>query len=266
MSVFNHLDYKKFLREKISENKSVHAYKSKLAEAAGCQRSFLSQVLTGHVHLTADHAVGLAEFWGLNTRQTEHLLDLVAHARSGTKNLTRFLERRIRSRREESEDLAKRIEYQRLQEESNTFVYYSVWYYPAVHVLVAAEGYRRPSRLAERLGLPESLVTKTLEDLARLGVVELHESGWRPTKKNIHLPRDSPLNPINHWTWRQRAVQSAALPAPGDLHYTAICALSVEDARRVRELLSDFIDSSRRLIEPSREEEAFAITCDVFRV
>jgi len=62
-NVFNHLDYKDFLKIQIEENHEAYGYKSRLAKAANCQKSFLSQVLNSHIHLTPEHAVGLCQFW-----------------------------------------------------------------------------------------------------------------------------------------------------------------------------------------------------------
>ena len=55
------LDY---LDAQIRSNKTVYRYKSSLSEAAGCQLSYLSQVLAGKAQLNPDHAAGLSGFWG----------------------------------------------------------------------------------------------------------------------------------------------------------------------------------------------------------
>ncbi|MFX6794117.1 hypothetical protein ABTH15_20060, partial [Acinetobacter baumannii] len=76
-------DYKQFLLLQVAAHAGEYGYKSKLAVAAGCQKSFFSQVLNAHVHRTPEHALGLARFWKLNRLERDYFLELVNHARAG---------------------------------------------------------------------------------------------------------------------------------------------------------------------------------------
>ena len=57
--IFVFEDYREYLKTKIEENKLIRGYQSKLATAAGCQRSILSQTVKGKMDLSRDQAAGL---------------------------------------------------------------------------------------------------------------------------------------------------------------------------------------------------------------
>lgn len=77
MILYNYQDYKSYLRDRCAERSSARGFQSLLAKAAGCQAPFISQMLRSHVHITPDHACGLAEFLGLDEVETEYFLNLL---------------------------------------------------------------------------------------------------------------------------------------------------------------------------------------------
>jgi uncharacterized protein (TIGR02147 family) len=84
MNIYEATNYKDFLGTKILAYRMVKGYKSKLAKAAGFSPSFLSQVIHGHVELTPEHALRLAQFWELNENETDYFMLLVDHSRAGS--------------------------------------------------------------------------------------------------------------------------------------------------------------------------------------
>src|SRR5687768_13356982 len=108
MRIFNFLDYKKYLKEVIRENRGTHGYKTRLAKAAGCRSSYLSQVLHGNFDLSPEHALGLANFWGLSTTEKDFFIQLVHLARAGTKELKKYYESICRDAAAELERVAYR--------------------------------------------------------------------------------------------------------------------------------------------------------------
>jgi transcriptional regulator with XRE-family HTH domain len=71
MQVYSHSNYREFIKDKARENRGQSGYKTRMAKAAGCQLSYLSQVLRGSANLTLEHAVGLSKLWELNEEETE---------------------------------------------------------------------------------------------------------------------------------------------------------------------------------------------------
>ena len=114
--------------------------------------------------------------------------------------------------------------------------------------------------------MSEEFVQKTLVELKALGLVQNVGNDWLPTKNTIHVPRESQFNTLNHSHWRQRALQNAFLANEKDIHYTSVCTLSLNDVKRLRQVVFNLIDESRKIVELSKEEEMFCLTCDWFKV
>jgi uncharacterized protein (TIGR02147 family) len=264
--VFKYMDYLDYLEIQIKFNASEYGYKAQLAEAAGCQRSFISQVLSGMTHLMPEHAVGLSEFWQLSGSEKEYFLNLVLHARAGSKKLKEHYKERLTAARLEQENLSKRIKEKAELPEEKAAIFYSQWHYLAINILLTIPQYRTIPAISHRLGLHEEVVRKSLTQLEALGMAARSGTTWSTLASTIHVPRDSQFNALNHSHWRKRAVDNAFLASTNDIHYTSVCSLSLEDVEKLKDLVLQLIDRSRKIIAPSKEEELFCLTCDWFKV
>src|SRR5437016_3714585 len=136
MSPFEFKEYKSFVRWKIDGNRGIRGYQSQLARAAGCSRSFLSQVLGRDIDLTRDHAAGLGEFWSLDPLQFEYFLTLVDLSRVRSEHLRNHLERKLARIRGDHSNLSKRLGKEAIDGARAELIYYSSWTYGAIHMLL----------------------------------------------------------------------------------------------------------------------------------
>jgi uncharacterized protein (TIGR02147 family) len=260
-------DYKSFLRHKIFENRSVRGYKTRLARAAGCQKSFLSQVLNSHVHLTPDHAAGLCRLWKLEADEASYFLDLVAYARAATPALKGFIEQRLQQVRQQHKQVASRYANSKQLPLENLAEYYTSWHVAAVHVLMSVPGYSRSDALARRLKLSQESVNSTLKLLERMKLAQEQKNGeWKVLQHDLFLPRASPLVKSYHTAWRHKAAVQLQNEEPDALHFTTLYALSRADAMKIRNMVLEMIESTRKVMLPSKEEEMICLCCDLFRV
>ncbi len=266
MDVFKHTDYKAFLESKIEENTSQRGYRSQLAEAARCQKSFFSHVTHSHVHLTPDHAIGLCEFWAFDPMETEYFLAIVDLARAGSVRLRSSLESRLRRMRETRNDVTKRVEADEIRDRQAETLYHSAWYWNALHVIAAIPAYQTTHAMSQRLGLDASRVIECLQQLEKMNLVKLKNGRWLITNKSIHLDRASPMRESHHTQWRQRAMLDIQKRTEDSVHYNAVFAMSVEDAKRLQDLITEMIVRSRDIIAPSAEEELYCMSTDFFKV
>jgi uncharacterized protein (TIGR02147 family) len=266
MIVFEHNDYKDVLNFQIAENRERRGYRSELSEAAGCQLSYLSQVLHSHVHLTPDHAAGLADFWGLDSDERDYFMELVNIARAGSQKLKAILLKRLAEIRERHENLAKRYKKKNAVSPEDQAVYYSSWHLSAIHILLTIPEFRTAPQIAKRVGLPLPMVLESLEQLAKIGLAIKKESIWHPGHSDIHLAKDSVLTAMNHSNWRSRALLDAYKRDSGGIHYTAVHSLGRTDFEKLKDMVLRFIDQTRAVVRPSAEEELACMTLDWFVV
>jgi uncharacterized protein (TIGR02147 family) len=265
-NLFEAGDYKDYLQTRIRENSAIKGYKTALASAAGCQKPYFSQVINSHIHLTPEHAMGLALYWNLNEKETEYWLTLVHLARTSFPPLVRSLNAKLEMIRKESRDLARRYPSAAIEEFEQQSVYYSSWIYGAIHLLVESPFYRSPQALAKRLHLPVEVVNRKAADLERIGLLRKNEGKYESTNRFLHLPKESPLNLTSHHNWRSQALLDVSDEQPDSVHYTAVQALSRADALAVRSLVLEFLDAQRKIVAPSPSEEAYCLTLDWFLV
>lgn len=264
MNLFRYETYKDILIAQIASNPGGRGYRTKLAEAAGCQLSFLSQVIHSHVHLTPDHAAGLCEYWGFDNEERDYFLELVNLARAGSPILKTILLKRLAEIRAKHEDLASRYKKRESIREKDQALYYSSWHLSAIHILLTISEFRTVEEIAKRLSLPPSMVQQSLQQLTRIGLAVRKSGVWLPTENDLHLPKDSPFTSMNHSNWRHRATLDSCRREKGGVHYTTVHSVSRSDFEKIKEMALRFLDQTRAVVRTSPEEEVTCMTLDWF--
>ena len=264
-NVFKYLDYKEFLKQEISDRAEKRGFITRLAEAAGCQRAYLSQVIHSHVQLTPEHACNISLFLEMNDLESDYFLLLVDHGRAGTPLLRQRLSLRMEAIRQKSENLAERFQSASLISPEEQNRYYSAWLWSAIHMLVSAPAFQTVEVIMLRLGVPRSQVLEILSGLESMGLVEHQKGRWTFRGGNLHVPRGSPLNSMNHLNWRMRAIQDAQTPDSDGVHYTAAFTMSVKDAETLKAKILAFFDDHRKAVGESGSEELYCFNCDFFK-
>lgn len=266
MRVFDFLDYKDYMNEKVKGHRLSKGYRAQLAEAAGCKQSFISQVLRTHVQLTPDHAANLSSFWQFSPTEGQYFLNLVLLARAASPRLKQAIKERLKELKAGQEDLSERLQWNNISSEEIQKTYFSSWYWTAIYVMTSIERYSSPQAIAARLNLPLPVVEKTLDALVAWELLKKTKNGWRVTESRIHLPRSSSMNEMNHFNWRQRAMTNIQAQDQQSLHYSLVFALSLEDFERLKEMARQFLESVHTVIGPSPSQELACFTFDLFKV
>ena len=266
MSLLNCSDYKDFIRWQIQGHLSVKGYRSKLADAAGCQKTYLSQILKSNAHLTPEHAIGLAAFWGFNSLETDYWLGLVNLGRTSHFQLKRKIEEQLAEIRRERENLAKRFHTTPLENYESQSLYYSSPFYGIIHMMVGLNDCRTVSAISRRLNIPTDLASVILNNLKDMSLVKSEGDVYFPTEKSLHLPKDSPLNYFNHKNWRDRGLLDVQSKYTEGIHYSSIHTMTKDDFLRAKETLIKMIEALRKTIQLSQEEDVVCFTCDWFTI
>jgi uncharacterized protein (TIGR02147 family) len=264
MHVFDFEDYQEFLKSDVKAKAGQRGYLTRLAEGAGCQKSYLSQVIKGHVNFTPEHAMRLALFWNLSEMESEYFIELVHLGRTSFQPLKNKIRARLNALQAQRKNLAKRLNESSFSE-PEAQVYYASWIPSALHVAVDLEKVRTADALAHLLGLPLEVVKTHMEFLVRLGLVNKKGQEWWPTGRNIHLPNSSSFNMMNHQNWRSRALVDSQKGDAGGIHYTSIQTLSFKDYETIQELVLEGIDHQRKIVGPSEPQTMACLCVDWFQ-
>ncbi len=264
-SIFSYVEYKKYLDD-LSEHSSIRGFRSRLAEAGQCQRAYFSRVMNTEIHLTPEQAYGITEFLGLSEAEASHFLDLVSFARAGTPKLRASLKRKIEKNRVEHEDLKNRYSMTQISDSAKEGLYYSSWHWAAIHLATGIPSLQTSAQIAGHLNLPEMTVEGTLRSLEQMKLVKKKKDRWVFDSADLHLPRHSVMTTMNHAHWRHQALMDSQKGKVENVHYSVVHTHSEEDFEKLRQLVISFIDSTRKVVGPSKNEMMSVICLDSFRV
>lgn len=259
-------DYRAFLRSVVAEEGKERGYKKRLADQAGCQPAYLSQILAGNVELTPEQADRLCAFWQLPELESEIFLSLVDQGRAGSPGLRARLEAKLQSLKEQWRKQDATFQQPELSASDRALLYYSRWTYTAVHVLLSIPGLRTAEALAKHLSLSKTEIMDALERLEQIGLVAKEAGKWQIKQMNLHAPQGAAAADIHHRNWRVEALGLAEAGAKTAVRYTSVHTLSEGDLKKVREILDQAIRATRDVITPSPEEKGACLLIDYFEL
>lgn len=266
MNIFGFDNYRDLLFEFIKTNETSRGYKAILAEAAGCHRSFLSQVLSGKADFSQEQGVALARFWGFNEREATYFVELIRLSRAGTPALKQLIENGLSQLKRAAKDLNQRFVHDNLDTPSSAAVYYSSWHFAALNILMTIPNFQTAAAASKRLNLPMEVIKQLLQSLKEMGLVEESEGKWKSIRSNLHLERGTLSHFVDHRNWRELASSKVLVNDPHNTFYSSVFSISQSDLERLHHLLMRFFDESRQLILASPEEELVVLNCDLFMV
>ena len=262
INIFSYLDYKSYITDLISVNAATRGYQSRLAKGAGCQRSYLSQVINGNLNLTLEQACGLTNFWELNEFESEYFLDLVSLGKAGTPSLKKRLTSRLEKTKIQAENLSNRIKSNQLEIAARQ-LYYSAWYWSAIHIALSIPEMNRSQKIADYLGLSGDLVNEVLAGLQDIGLAKNEMGTWQLILGSMHLPKDSPLITMHHNNWRQRAMLKMQ-PSDYQCNFSSAFTMSTQDYELLKKMVLDFIERMSQLVRESPPVELYCMNLDLF--
>lgn len=240
-----------------------------MARAAGCDRTYLSQVLGGKAQLTVDHALGLSDYFNFLDAEEDFFIRLVLLERAVSPKAKEKLKLKIETLASEnltlSHSLATKASSPNKQMTEDQFnQYYSNPNYAAVHIATSVPNLSSVEKLASRLRLENKTVHDILDDLIKMGLVKQSKNGFRHSETNLHIPKGSPLTSLQHINWRNKATSHMA--SKESVHYTSVFAISQKDFQTLKSQILEFIQAQRKDISASGAEDIFCFCCDFFKV
>lgn len=264
--LMNSKDYRSFLRQVVNEEGKERGYRKRLADEAGCQPAYLSQILAGRVELTPEQADRLTRFWGFTEIEGDIFLTLVNLGRAGSPGLRDRLGARLESLKAEWQERDATFEQPELSISDRALLYYSHWTYTAIHVLLTVPKLRTPEALAKHLRMETSEISAALERLEQIGLAESQGGKWEATQATLHAPHGAAAAEVHHRNWRVKALDLSESDSRTSVRYTSVHTLSSNDRIKVKEILDQAIRATRRTIEPSPEELGACLVIDYFEL
>src|SRR5262249_17994376 len=107
---------------------------------------------------------------------------------------------------------------------------------------------------------------KVIHFLTRHGLVEEKDGAFTRGSSQVFLGTDSLMVNTHLTNWKNRTIHSLESVEKNDLHYASVVTVSESDIPKIKETLLKAIESVRKIVKDSPEEDLFCYTLDLFRV
>lgn len=270
-SHFEHLTYRPLLREQATRWKKEHHgwTLQRIAEKAGIQAPYLTNVLKERAHLSADQLHSLSQVFHWDADELDYGSLLLEWERSGLPKRKERLRQKIEAVRKEKleskANLKKDVIETGTPEELTRF-FLNPFYFLLNSFLGIPRFSKDPARIASCLNVHPSRVATWLKDLVKMKFIEAGKDGYKVVRRNFHLPRESPLCEPHQQLMLQLSHQHLQ-SLPEDRKYSFTVTFSADPAAREkiqREFLA-FLKKVEPIVKDAPTEEIYGMRFDLFQ-
>lgn len=217
-SVYDFLEYKSYLNSKAGIKGARTGVRSGIAVAANCNTTYVSQVLNGDREFNLEQAEKIGHFLGHTSEENHFFLLLVQMNRAGTKTLKEYFQKQIQNILSERMLIRKRLGVSESLSKEQQSIYYSAWYFAAIHVAITIPELQTKEILADYFDLSIAKVSMILDFLSKNGLIKEEKGRYKMGQNHIHLGSDSENIMKHHSNWRLQVMNSLERDNKKDLH------------------------------------------------
>lgn len=269
MSIYKHLKYRPAIQE-IVENRRNLPGKFTLravAEQAGMQASFLTNVLKGRFDFNADQLFAVSHVLGLSPTERDYLLLLLEHERSVFKPRREELKKQIEDTRKENQKSEKHLAVKAVERSSDGQAQYYLDPFAQLTLvyLNLAPYNKQPEKLGATLGISQSHLGEILKLLVSLGHVAREGQTYKVLARDRHLPKRNPLSGPHLTLMRLKSIDQLQRLSLDQSYSHSVTFTGTEETK---EALSDaylhFLKKAEGIVRPAKSEKVFQMSFDLF--
>ena len=248
--------------------KKGHGEIQKMAAHLGFSSTYMSQILADQKMLTAEQALSLAQYLGLNSLDSEYFLLLVQRERAGTLVLKKHFDLKIEEIKNLSLKLSNRVPADKKSlSELEKSIYYSSALFAGIHIYCSTgKSGRSLEEIVQRFRINRARAIEILSFLVKCKLCEENFGVYAIGPQAIHLDQDSPYIHCLHSNWRMEAIQVSQSLDKNELMYSVCVSLSQKDFEKLRESMVVYIQTFLKTIETSPPDDIACFNLDWFWV
>lgn len=267
MNIFDFDDYKKYVNFRTFQlPKKGRGQFLRMANFLSISPVTVSQIFKGNRHLTVEQACELSEFFGFTSLEEEYFTALVEQERAGTHKLKKLIENRLNDLRKKSQELRHRLKHDTQLSEETKAIFYSQWYYSAIRLITAVNGYQTPEEISKFFNLPIKRVNEVLQFLTNNDLCKEEKGLYQIGPNSTHIGSDHPLVMRHHANWRFKTIEKLNHLSSSELCLTLPCAISEKSIKLIKKELIEVIERSTKIIDDSPAEILTCLNIDLFKV
>lgn len=262
-TIYAFSNYRKYLHTILGTSTQRTGFKGVAAKAMGCSSAYLSRVLQGVANLSLEQGQKLSVLLQHSFEETQYLLLLINFERAGTAALKEHCRKEIELILRKKSEITLALPSQKSMPLSVASIYYSQWYYAAIHVLLSIPTLQSATKIARCLGLQLQLVVLVIQFLERNHLVQRNGANYTVNMQLTHLTSESPFLAAHHQHWRNKVCAHLGTGSLGT-HYSGVVAMSIADAANLKRSIAKQLQDNLRFISASTEEAGYAYCVDFF--
>ncbi|MBT3583829.1 MAG: TIGR02147 family protein [Halobacteriovoraceae bacterium] len=265
MTLFECQNYKEFVLDWIQRRpKKGHGQFLKISQYLGVHSSMISHIFKGDKEVSLEHAVLLADFFGLSEFETQYFVTLVQFSRAGSQTLKDLYLKQIVALRKDSKKIEKRVIKDKSMNDGEKARFYSSWQYSAVRLATSLDQIKQIEDLSQYFQIEHHKLNQILQFLLSTGLCVEKKGQLEMGPSLTHIGGDSPMINTHHTNWRKKAFEAYESSEQENLFYTLPMSVGVEESAVMREMTMDFIQRMVKVLRPSKEEKLMCLGIDFF--
>ena len=264
--IYDYKDYRAFIRDSVRARANRgRGYLSKIASYLRITSAQISHIMNGVRELTPEQSLKVAEFFGLNSTETEYFVELVALARAGDKELKDFTKHRLKRLAQAGLQLKHQVPAHRELSDSEKARFYSSWLYSAILLSTSIKPLE-VEEVALQFNISRVRAASSLNFLLDLGLCVRKPEGVVMGPQTTFIPKSSPFVFRHHSNWRAIGALKSEHTSEDDIFFTSPVTMSKKDYAAFRSRLFELIQQFSKTVKESESEILACFNLDYFLV
>ncbi len=267
--IYSFDDYRKALLSRIQALKELRPdfTLTQIAEKAGMQPSYLTNVLKGRAEFNTDQIYRVAELLDLSADKIDFLILLLEYSRTSLPSRRSLLKNRIAEIRAKQLRADSVLDSKKMQiSDLEQAQYYLDPFVEIIHMYLNLNSveFDVPS-ISRRFGLSQKQTAKILDLLERLQLLVRQGKKWKVLGVTKHLTADSPFSRAHLVSHRQLAIDRIWRVGTETCYsFSGTFSCSEEAREKIKAEFLSFLKKFEKLVTESSSDELYQINFDLF--
>lgn len=266
VKLYKYEDYKVFVNDWVKNHPSNGRGKYlELSKVLNVHTTLISQIFKGDKSITLEQAFILCDYLGFDQTETDYFMLLVQIERAGNFKLESYYQEKLLKLQNELQDMKSRITEKKILDENDKALFYSNWFYSAIRLSASLEHVNTKEDISGFTGLQPKIVNQVVNFLLSVGLLNNIDGKLEMGPAITHLESKSPLIARHHANWRVKAMDKHPHLTLDEFCFSAPLTINKSDAPKVREILTQAIESISEIVKDSDEvDQLYCVNIDWF--
>ena len=265
VSLFGESDYRVYIEKKLKTDEFGRGSKAKLAEALGCQPSFISQVLKEKNSFSLEQGYKLNEFFKHSELEIDYFMTLLELGRAGSHELKTYYEDKRTELQKKAELVENRIKYNELSE-LDTLAYFSNWNHVLIRQLLNIPKYSSRKKIQEKLKIDEDELEKCINFLTEKKLILKNKDHFTIGPQKLHVKKGSPVAQFANSQARIQCLKRLDVKDKNAVNFGAQLTLSDKNFKNFKLKLSDLLAEFHKSLSDDKPEKMCSLIIDFMEV